>query len=208
MHDDHGGWTRFDWRPSSLEHSMWGWLKGRVMRKSRQFRRAQGGSAAVEFALVAGPFFYVLGCTCETGLLLFTEYVMQNSVQDAARLIRTGQASSSSGTATITAAQFKTQICNNVNIIIDCDNKVTVYVNSATSFATLTSSVPDPLTIGPTNGNPYAVVFTPGGKESAATVIATYDWDFVFPFMDFLGNIDNGDSRRLQAIAIFRNEPF
>ena len=39
-------------------------------------------------------------------------------------------------------------------------------------------------------------------------MIATYDWDFVFPFMDFLGNIDSNKARRLQAVAIFRNEPF
>jgi hypothetical protein len=30
----------------------------------------------------------------------------------------------------------------------------------------------------------------------------------VFPFMDFLGNIDSNKARRLQAVAIFRNEPF
>lgn len=187
---------------------MWGWLKRRITRRSGQFGKSDGGAAAIEFALVAGPFFYVLGCTCETGLMLFTEYVMQNSVQEAARLIRTGQVTTSSGTATVTADQFKTLICDNVNIIIDCTNKVTVYVNSATSFADLDAAVPDPLTIGPNKGNPYAVVYTPGGKEAAATVIATYDWDFVFPFMEFLGNIDNGESRRLRAFAIFRNEPF
>jgi Flp pilus assembly protein TadG len=194
--------------PFTWEYVMWGWLKRRIVRKSGQFRKSEGGATAVEFALVAGPFFYVLGVTCETGLMLFTEYVMQNSVQDAARLIRTGQASTSGGTATITADNFKTIICENVNIIIDCTNKVTVYVNSSTSFANLETAVPDPLTIGPINGNPYAVVYTPGGKNAAATVIATYDWDFVFPFMSIFGNVNNGDSRRLEAFAIFRNEPF
>ena len=92
--------------------------------------------------------------------------------------------------------------------MIDCTNEVTVYVNSSTTFAALDTAVPSPIAIGPVNGNPYAVVFTPGGKQATATVVATYDWDFVFPFMDFLGNINNGDARRLQAIAIFRNEPF
>jgi hypothetical protein len=39
-------------------------------------------------------------------------------------------------------------------------------------------------------------------------VVATYDWDFTFPFMDFLGNIQGGSKRRLGGIAIFKNEPF
>ncbi len=194
--------------PFSWENIMWGWLKHRVTRTSGRYGKSENGSAAVEFALVAGPFFYVLGCTCETGLLLFTEYVLQNSVQEAGRMVRTGQVTSSTGTTTMTATQFKEKICENVNIIVDCDSKVTVYVNSSTSFAALDTLVPSPIAIGPVNGNPYAVVFTPGGRQAASTVIATYDWDFVFPFMDFLGNIDSNKARRLQAVAIFRNEPF
>lgn len=163
----------------------------------------------VEFALVAGPFFYVLGCIAETGLMLFTEYVLQNAVQDAARLVRTGQVSASDGTATMTAADFKAQVCETVSIIVDCNANVTVYVNSSDTFATLSTAVADPLTIGKaTNGTPYPVVFTPGGKLKTATVIATFDWDFVFPFMEFLGNINGDSKRRIYGIALFRNEPF
>ncbi len=39
-------------------------------------------------------------------------------------------------------------------------------------------------------------------------MIATYDWDFAFPFMDFLGNFGDGSKRRIYGLAIFRNEPF
>uniref|UniRef100_UPI00112F141F TadE/TadG family type IV pilus assembly protein n=1 Tax=Escherichia coli TaxID=562 RepID=UPI00112F141F len=72
-----------------------------IARKLARWRRSESGATAVEFALVAGPFFYVLGCICETGLMLFTEYVIQNSVQEAARLVRTGQVSTSDGTVTM-----------------------------------------------------------------------------------------------------------
>jgi hypothetical protein len=47
----------------------------------------------------------------------------------------------------------------------------------------------------------------PGKPLDAVGVVATYDWDFAFPFMDFLGNIDGSSKRRLHGIAIFRNEP-
>ena len=109
----------------------------------------------------------------------------------------------------MTAAQFKDKVCETASVIIDCTNKVTVYLNSSTSFANLSATVADPITIGKkSDGTPYPVVFTPGGKLQTATVIATYDWNFAFPFMDFLGNINNGSERRLAGIALFRNEPF
>jgi Flp pilus assembly protein TadG len=182
--------------------------KARV--RLRRFRRSSSGATAVEFAMVAGPFFYVLGCICETGLMLFTEYVLQNSVQEAARLVRTGQVMDAAGTTvTMTSSDFKLKVCDDVSIIIDCAGKVSVYVNSADTFAALTATIPDPVDVGvASNGAAYKVVYTPGAKLKAATVIATYDWDFAFPFMDFLGNIGDGSKRRLYGLAIFRNEPF
>lgn len=178
-------------------------------RKLARFRRSQSGATAVEFALVAGPFFYVLGCICETGLMLFTEYVIQNSVQEASRMVRTGQVTAGDGSLLMSSDDFKEKICEQVSIIVDCDGKVSVYVNSADDFADLTDVMSNPIDVGvKADGTPYTVVYTPGGALEAATVIATYDWDFAFPFMDFLGNISDGDKRRLYGLAIFRNEPF
>jgi Flp pilus assembly protein TadG len=175
----------------------------------KRYRKSTGGAAAVEFALVAFPFFYVLGAICETGLMLFTEYVIQNAVQESARAVRTGQVSTTSGTATKTDAEFKDDICENLSTLIDCDGELTVYVNNAADFAALEGSIEDPINIGKKSDGTYSdIVFSPGGQKVAATVIATYDWDFAFPFMDFLGNVFDGEKRRIYGIAIFRNEPF
>ncbi|MFT3989153.1 TadE/TadG family type IV pilus assembly protein [Aestuariivirga sp.] len=175
----------------------------------RRIKESESGATVVEFAMVAGPFFLVLGCICETGLVLFSEYVLQNSTQEAARLVRTGQVTATDGTIIMSAADFKAKICDTVGILLDCTDDVTVYVNSATNFATLTTSIGDPKDIGPmSTGAKPPIVFTPGGQLKAAAVIATYDWDFVFPFMDFLGNINSDKARRIWGLAIFRNEPF
>ncbi len=106
------------------------------------------GATAVEFALVAFPFFYVLGAICETGLMLFTEYVVQNAVQEAARTVRTGQVSTTSGTATKTESEFKDSICADLSTLIDCDGELTVYVNNAADFAALEGAIEDPVNIG------------------------------------------------------------
>lgn len=184
-------------------------LNTRIGRLLAGLRRSESGATAVEFAIVAGPFFYVLGCICETGLMLFTEYVIQNSVQEASRMVRTGQVTAADGTPLKTASEFKDEICKTVNIIINCASDVNVYVDSATDFATLTTDMADPVTIGrKANGDPYVPVYSPGGALKAATVIATYDWTFSFPFMEFLGNVNDGGARRIYGLAIFRNEPF
>ncbi|MBC8037241.1 MAG: pilus assembly protein [Rhizobiales bacterium] len=161
----------------------------------------------MEFALVGFPFFFVLCCICETGIMLFAEYVLQNAAQDAARTVRTGQAVGADGSPPATAGDFKAIICDSVDFLIDCSGKVTVYVDNAPDFASLETVMGDPLAIGPgPMGEPYPVVFNPGARLRAATVVATYDWNFIFPFMDLLGNRAN--ARRLYGMAIFRNEPF
>jgi Flp pilus assembly protein TadG len=183
---------------------MWSRTKGIRRGLLRRFLKSQTGAAAVEFALVAGPFFFVLGSICETGLMLFTDYLLQNSVQEGARVVRTGQVTMTDGSLKMSESEFKAIICDSLSLIVDCDATVTVYVNSANTFAELQSNVADPITVGPGG----SIGFTPGGQLKSAAVIATYDWDFTFPFMDFLGNIDGGSKRRLYGLAVFRNEPF
>jgi len=58
------------------------------------------------------------------------------------------------------------------------------------------------------DGTPNPTSYSCGTPEQAAGVIATYDWKFTMPFMSFLGNFNEGKTRRLYGIAIFQNEPF
>jgi Flp pilus assembly protein TadG len=181
------------------------WRAGALHR----FSGSERGATAIEFGLVAAPFFFLLGGICETGIMLFTEYIIQNATQETARTVRTGQVSSSDGTPLISASEFKTMLCDTAEVIVACSGRVTVYVDNSADFATLETTMPDPVDIGPSSGGAaYPVVFNPGARLRAATVVATYDWDFVFPFMNFLGNINGGDARRVYGLAIFRNEPF
>ena len=167
----------------------------------RRMLKSESGATAVEFGLVAFPFFMLLGCICETGIMLFSEYAIQSGVQDASRLIRTGQAQ----TAGMNAAAFKAKICATAGIVFDCAAGLTVYVRpSTTTFAGLQSVLPSYINVGPTDPTSYNC----GLASNPVGVIATYDWKFTMPFMQFLGNIAGGTKRRLSGIAIFQNEPF
>jgi Flp pilus assembly pilin Flp len=173
----------------------------------KRFRRDSRGATAVEFAMIAPLFFLLLGVILETGLMLFTEYVLQTSVQEAARLVRTGQAQDGQ----MAAANLKAKICQLSGVIIDCPGKVVVYMASAKDFGVLQPSMPSYLGVGKkADGSPGPTSFNCGGPSDAVGLIATYDWDFNIPyFMNFLSNMSgNSKTRRLAGVVMFKNEPF
>jgi Flp pilus assembly protein TadG len=166
---------------------------GRIAR----FGRAREGSTAIEFALVAGPFFLLIGAILEVGIMLFAEDTLQNAVQEAGRALRTGQASSGG----MTSAQFGQAVCNEAPNLQDCAARIGVFVGSAARFADL--NVPGVAAIGPGTR-----AFAPGTGGQAVAIVATYDWSFSFPFMQPFSTVPGANARRLQGIAIFMNEPF
>jgi Flp pilus assembly protein TadG len=182
-------------------------MAGRTPREKRRlFRKDASGATAIEFAMIAPLFFLMLGVMLETGLMMFTEYVLQASVQEASRKVRTGQAQS----AALTAGQFKTEICKMAKIIINCEGKVTVYMRAEANFTTLAASSPAATTIGvKVDGTTDPTTFMCGAPSQAVAVIATYDWQFAIPyFMQYFSTFGDGKFRRLAGFSMFRNEPF
>lgn len=195
--------------------SDWCWESGMKMfgkfrlfkglRRKRGMGKDESGVTAIEFAMVAPVFFLTFFAMFETGLILFTEYVLQTSVQEAARLVRTGQAQSSG----LSAAQFKTEVCKMASSLIDCNGKVTVYMKADANFTAL-STIPSYLSIGPDSAGVIAAQpYQCGGPGQVVALIATYDYKFVWPaFMQWFGNINGGSARRMGGFAMFRNEPY
>lgn len=177
-----------------------------------RFLSNDDGVTAIEFAFL-GPLFIVgLLVTFESSLMLFTEYVIQTSVQEAARLVRTGQAQDKK----FKANDFKDAICSIAKFAFDCNGKLTVYMNTAATFSALEASTPSYLTItggsfgkdGDGNDNPPP--FQCGNPNQAVALIATYDWNIATPWiMSGFANVDGDDrTRRLVGFSMFRNEPF
>ncbi len=79
------------------------------LRSCRQFAICKKASAAVEFGLVAAPFFALLMALFQTALVFFAGRVLDVTTVQASRYILTGQAQN----ANMTQAQFATYVCNN-----------------------------------------------------------------------------------------------
>jgi Flp pilus assembly protein TadG len=168
----------------------------------RLFKKSQEGVTAIEFALVGGPFLYLLCVIFEAGLMLFSEYVIQNGVAQAARMIRTGEVQLNG----ISASQFKTLVCGNLTRHLDCTNNLYIDIRKFPTFAAI--ALPSP-----TTGQDLSAAvttnaqFRPGCPMEVVVVRAYYPWQLFFPGISQLANL-TGNKRLLTAGAAFRNEPF
>src|SRR5262245_2813343 len=96
-------------------------LRGRCARRWQAVRRVyrdQHGSVAVEFAIIAPIFFFLMFVIAETALIFIAEQVMDNAVFESARLIRTGQVQ----TANMSQTDFRNNVCNRMSVFINCNS--------------------------------------------------------------------------------------
>ena len=169
----------------------------------KSFRSNNKGTTALEFGMVGLPFLMLLFGIIISGLYFFTTMSFENAVEQAGRLIRTGQVDA----ANMSEADFKTEICKNTPQYVDCDNKVKIFVQS---FADNAPNL-NPLSCLSPNGESLssATSYDPGNENSVVLVVACYEWDMTanIPFLD-LGNMGSTGKRLIQAATTFRNEPY
>jgi Flp pilus assembly protein TadG len=173
-----------------------------VRRRFARFTRKQDGSAAVEFALVAFPFFGLTFAILETALVFFANQTLQAAAGDAARLIMTGQAQ----TASYTASDFKTQVCNRIYALFNCTSSMSVDVKTYTTFGSVSNT--PPVSNGQFNSN--SMSYTLGGPGCIQVVTLYYQWPIYASFLKLVnsnGNIGTANYL-LQATSVFKNEPY
>ncbi len=175
-------------------------LKARIKTHLSRFIRARRGAAAVEFALIAAPFFLLIFATLEVALFFLGSTIIENGVNEAARSIRTGQLQQSNQTV----ADFRGSICERISSVADC-SRIKVDVRTFESFSS--SSTGSPLN-GDGEIDDSAFTFNPGGGGDVVVVRVFYDWQLLAPGV-ISGMSNMGDNKRLiTATAVFRNEPF
>jgi Flp pilus assembly protein TadG len=162
--------------------------------------RSRSGSAAIEFAFVAPVFFVLLFGIMEGGIMFFGRSALLNAVQDAARVIRTGQAQ----TGGISKSAFKLRVCDGIDELLNCDN-LTVDVQAYPAGFSTPASPLD------ANGNLQAGQnnYNTGAPCDVVVVRAFYKYTVSTPLIrPLLTGKASKDFNYLTAAAAFRNEPF
>lgn len=148
--------------------------------------RRRDGAAAVEFAIVATPFIFLLFAIIEIGLIFVTNINLNNATLLLARQIRTGgiiapgsSATSSSGIS-LDLADFKTAICNNLPMVpsATCTTQLQVDIRTQSAFGTAS---PSPFT-GKNFSNSSLCYFS-GAGGSIVEFHAYYLWPVATPIL-------------------------
>jgi len=179
----------------------WG-IEPRRAGRLAAWRADERGVSAIEFALVGMPFLMLLFGIMAVGLYFLTTFGMENAVEGAARLIRTGQAQQSG----MTAEQFKQEVCQRAPPYVDCDLKLRVNVQSFTGFGSVVA--PSCVDTGGELVPPASTTFNMGLESTVVLVTVCYEWELPgkIPFLN-LSNMANG-SALIQASTTFRTEPY
>ena len=171
----------------------------------RRLARDDRGATAVEFAMVAMPFFMFCFGVLGVGLHYFSTNSLEHAVEAAARKIRTGQAQNSG----MTAGEFKTLVCSEAGGAIDC-SKLRVHVQSGDDWSIVPKDcLGSDSKLAQTSGSASDKISDSSGEAGKVVLVtACYEWDLaaVIPFIE-LGNMEGGASL-LQASTTFRTEPY
>ncbi len=160
------------------------------------------GIAALEFALIAVPFFFLIFGLLEVSVLFIMSSILEHGVGEAARQIRTGELQNA-GTS---MDGFRTQVCEEMfEMLFDCETNLQLDVQVFDNFTA--ADAPDVID---SDGNLDAddFGFDAGAREEIVVVRVFYEWNLMTPVLSApLANMSNG-RRLLQSTVAFRNEPF
>ena len=175
----------------------------RWQKKLEAFASDKRGIAAVEFAMIAIPFFFLIFGLLEVCVIFIMSSILEHGANEASRSIKTGQFQS----AGFDENTFKAAVCSELFGLMTCDDKLSLDVKTFSNFA---GTGGDPSPIDPDTGDlaDDTFGFNPGAQNEIVVVRVFYEWDLIIPVMSApLANMSN-NRRLLQATIAFRNEPF
>ena len=183
-------------------------LKKLSFKRMRRYLKNREGTAAIEFAILAIPFFMLLFAILELAIVFFINSTLNHAVSEAGRQIRTGNFQ-----ACGTQASFKNLVCTNMRGLGNCNKRLRIDVVSGNAFGSVTLPVPsDPPAADPLDPDAEDI---PNGDwvntvASAPVVIrGLYYHKLVLPpQLTRLENLDGRGIRVLDATTAFKNEPF
>ncbi|MBR1122921.1 pilus assembly protein [Bradyrhizobium lablabi] len=176
----------------------------------RRFRRDRRGSAAVEFAMVATPFFALLFAIIETSIVFFAGQVLETGLQDSARLIFTHQFQDANGALSVQQQmqKFRDDICPRLIVLFKCEG-IEFDVRTYPQGTPIT--INDPISGGNYDNSSFTFQLPSPGSNATVVARAYYRYPLYVTGLGYnIANIGRGgsDSKRLlAATAAFHVEP-
>jgi Flp pilus assembly protein TadG len=171
-----------------------------IIRKlTSKFARDRKGSAAIEFAILALPFFVVIFAIAEIAVMFFVDSGLDAAVHKAVRQVRVGVAKSGSWNAT----KFKEVVCAELSYSFGCSTKLKVRATVVTNMSSITKASPI------ANGSLVVTEdFDLGDSGSYVLVQAFLPWDPTFKLYSISSAQLSNGSYVLGTSELIKNEPF
>ncbi|MGL4495415.1 MAG: TadE/TadG family type IV pilus assembly protein [Beijerinckiaceae bacterium] len=181
----------------------WKWRLRCKGGKLLAFQRDDSGAVAVEFAVVAVPFFFLLFAILEISLIAFDQQSFDYAVQEGARAVFTGQAKNSN----LSEAKFKEQICKRAATgLMNCNNTLKLDIKAYGDLAEMGKKPSGVVVNGviDTSGFGYNL-----GSPGDVVIIRAVVKHMLFnPFAPTtLIKLSNENAFAMMSTAAFRNEP-
>jgi Flp pilus assembly protein TadG len=189
----------------------------------RKLARSRDGAAAIEFAILAIPYFLIVFAIIETFVAFAAEQLVTNAVNTLGRQLRTGQITYQLNRVDtdMDVTKFRRAFCNEVNIMIQCsESEITapskLYIDARTfaSFAAIPKTIPRVSTASYADIDPTSFKFTPGGPSTINMLRAYYRWqvitDLVRPYITTIRPADGSmpSDFLIVATTAFQNENY
>ncbi len=164
----------------------------------RRLKNEEDGATAVEFGMLAMPFFMLLLAIIESSISFFAGQVLESAVDDVSRKIRTGQLDQ-----TMTEQTLRNEICAASAVLFTCED-INIDMQVVATYEDL-GDRPKPVdgVVDPDDFN-----FESAGPRQIVMVTVVTEWPIYTNILQkYLSNLDSGKAL-MTAVAVFRTEPY
>lgn len=166
------------------------------------FGRCERAATAVEFAMIAPVFVFLLLMGLQYGLAFTAGRLLQSAADGSSRALLTGQAQANR----MSQSQFKGDVCSRLRMLFDC-SKLFIDVKAYNSFAGAAYSTPA-MTYDAGGNATNAASYDPGRDGDIVIVRIVYQWKVFGGAFAFGTAGPSGKSVLMMGTAAFRVEPY
>lgn len=190
------------------------------MHMIKRIQKSENGSTAIEFGILAIPFFMIVFAIIETMVAFAGEQLLANAVDDVSRDLRTGQITFNLGRSTdLTEAEFRTKFCNEISLMLSCDgsgtSKQKLYIDLQTvnNFGDIEVGIPKVSSADKAELDTSGFSYSPGGSGAVNVLRVYYKWDILVDLIrPYITNIhpgtDGSEYYLMVSTTAFRNEGY
>jgi Flp pilus assembly protein TadG len=166
----------------------------------RRWFKGEDAATAVEFALVAFPFTYLLIGIVELSVMFAATSTLDAATNDAARLIRTGQVQQTNGDP---QQMFEELLCEKASVFLPCTG-IQYEVITMSGFSDFGSYPPS----YDEDGNLQSAGFNPGSVDDVVLIRAAYRYPLMTPLLGAAFSDGPNNTKLMVTTVVLETEPY